>query len=596
MKIKKLEIRNFKFFDEVEALDFTDKNGNAKNILIYGENGSGKSTIYWALYTLLQSSKKDEEKIKKYFTSTDDSSLVNVYADENDSKIELVNEEEEKFIISKNNITIHDENETIENSLYTSDFINYKYLFRFFNFLHRDKIDLFNLFEYEILHFLNTGDGINLYDLWKELLILVDNKPRIRAEKTQYDNLQNILKQFNEALILITSNLNEPANGYLRDKFGYDKVKLELTTINGVYDNQEFNRPKINIELSVLKNGNYEMVLKPQSYFNEAKLTAIALSIRLAITQIKLKNSPLKLLVLDDLLLSLDMSNRDMVLDVLLNDTILREYQKIILTHDRSFFEMAKHKFNYMQRGEWKYFEMFVDSTRDFERPFINKESLGYMEKAEKYFVLNEYEVAGSFLRKEAEHFCKGFLSKKEECSFDLGQLISKSIEFVNNANLDDTLFKKLDHHRKFVLNPRSHDNYNIPTYKSEIENALDTLKELRKIRIEPFLERGKVLEFELVTTNGADTYKFEIKLDDDFRVLTIEGEDSAISKGKIIYWVMKNDIYTKGTKDETEAYDTTTLKKFYDYNYEKSDKTKSPNFWETILIKDNGEIIQNLL
>ena len=61
-RIDKLEIKNFNFFDEAEALNF-----DGKNILLYGENGSGKSTIYWALYTLLQSSKKDDAK--KYGSS-----------------------------------------------------------------------------------------------------------------------------------------------------------------------------------------------------------------------------------------------------------------------------------------------------------------------------------------------------------------------------------------------------------------------------------------------------------------------------------------------------------------------------------------------
>jgi len=325
VKINKLEIRNFKFFDEIEPLDF-----GSKNILIYGENGSGKSTIYWALYTILQSSKKNEEEIKKYFTSNNNSSLVNIYGDENDSKIELINEYDNRFTISKNNIIIDDENKTIENSLYTSDFINYKYLFRFFNFLHRDKLDLFDLFEYEILHFLNTIDGINLYELWKEILELVESKPKenTRAsknktkveaseERDKYKKITQKLKNFNDTLTSIISDLNNPAEDYLRNNFGYDQMKLQLTVVGGVYDNQEFNKPVINIELSVLKNGNDETILKPQSYFNEAKLTAIALSVRLAVTQIKLKDSPLKLLVLDDLLVSLDMSNRDKVLDIL---------------------------------------------------------------------------------------------------------------------------------------------------------------------------------------------------------------------------------------------------------------------------------------
>lgn len=45
MKIRKLEIKNYKIFDEV-MFDFTDKNGNTKDaIIIAGLNGTGKTTV-----------------------------------------------------------------------------------------------------------------------------------------------------------------------------------------------------------------------------------------------------------------------------------------------------------------------------------------------------------------------------------------------------------------------------------------------------------------------------------------------------------------------------------------------------------------------
>lgn len=62
-RIKEVHINNFKFFPESEPIKI-----DGKNILLYGENGSGKSSFYWALYTLLESSQKsDPEQIKKYF-------------------------------------------------------------------------------------------------------------------------------------------------------------------------------------------------------------------------------------------------------------------------------------------------------------------------------------------------------------------------------------------------------------------------------------------------------------------------------------------------------------------------------------------------
>ena len=605
-KIDKLTFKNFKFFADEQVFDF-----DRRNILLYGENGSGKSSLYWGLYTFLQSSIKNDDEVKKYFNKDADENLINKFideADKNDAFVSLNISDEnaivEQFKISFTTInTNKSTNTNIKRANSTSDFINYRLLSRFYDFRNSEEINIWQLFKKEILDYI-TIDGENLQNSWSSLkdgLSKRANKyPPIHSQT--YKDFQTNLALLNEKMKTFLENIVGNTNTLLSDNFK-ENISINIEYINSTYNdfvegsttrrNRLVKKPKIILKVKF----NHKELFRPHTFLNEAKLTAIALSLRFAILKTRLVSEDiLKILVLDDLLISLDMSHRLEVIDIILNDEDLQEYQKIILTHDRSFFEMAKHKFNYRQRGKWKYFEMYVDSTGNFEKPLIHKESLSYLEKAEKYFYLNEYEVAGNFLRKEAENFCKDFLSKKEECNFDLGQLINESISLVNNAGVDDTLFKELDHHRKFVLNPRSHDNYEVPTYKSEIESALNTLKELRKIRNEPFLERGKELKFELVTEDKVDTYTFEIKLEDDFRILTIEGQDSVISKGKITYWVMKNGLYTKGTKDKSETYDTTTLKKFYDSNYGKSDKSKNSNFWETISIKDTGEPIKSVL
>ncbi len=108
--------------------------------------------------------------------------------------------------------------------------------------------------------------------------------------------------------------INTPTNKYL-EAFKYQNIKIILSIENGKYTKQSLIKPKIKVVISIIENGKDDIpIFRPQSYFNEAKLTAIALSVRLAITQVKLRDSPLKLLVLDDLLVSLDMSNRDEVL------------------------------------------------------------------------------------------------------------------------------------------------------------------------------------------------------------------------------------------------------------------------------------------
>ena len=58
-KIQSITLRNFKFFYGTEDEQKQNKiELNQNNLLLYGENGSGKSSIYWALYTFLQSCKK----------------------------------------------------------------------------------------------------------------------------------------------------------------------------------------------------------------------------------------------------------------------------------------------------------------------------------------------------------------------------------------------------------------------------------------------------------------------------------------------------------------------------------------------------------
>ena len=49
-KIKHIKLKHFKFFYGEVTIDL-----ERQNALIFGENGSGKSSLYWALYTFLQS-------------------------------------------------------------------------------------------------------------------------------------------------------------------------------------------------------------------------------------------------------------------------------------------------------------------------------------------------------------------------------------------------------------------------------------------------------------------------------------------------------------------------------------------------------------
>ena len=82
--IDKLVVENFKAFYGPNTIDL-----DGKHLLIYGENGSGKSSIYWALYTLLQSTTKEEDDIAKYFDRTNEENLLNIFSIVDDAFVKI---------------------------------------------------------------------------------------------------------------------------------------------------------------------------------------------------------------------------------------------------------------------------------------------------------------------------------------------------------------------------------------------------------------------------------------------------------------------------------------------------------------------------
>ncbi len=606
-KIKQIKLKNFKFFyGEVEiALE-------CNNTLIFGENGSGKSSLYWALYTFLQSVfKSDFAKVQKYFLHNHPENLRNRFAPEaDDSYIKLIFEDEYKTITEKqiSNTTVNTKTGTlIAQAIQGSELLNYKLLSKIHDFKNPHEIDLFPIMDKDILPFIifrevlvrhdgETGNT-NAQEWWD--YIKPGMQPRGKMHEIPYKTFASAVEKFNVELKYYFDTIEASVNEYLR-KFK-QKFTVSFEFKNGSYNEfiqgstTQRNHKTIAPKIIVHANFNHvsipiekQKITRPHTFMNEAKLTAIALSIRFAMLDQKLSGAAAvdtpKFLILDDVLISLDMSNREIILDIILKE--FGEYQLIILTHDRNFFELLRHRIKRLNQANWKYIEIYECEKNGIPQPFI-KTSDTYLQKAEMYFHQKEYEIAGNFLRKEAEAFCKEFLPKKLQYTteynlHDLNGLILQSKVFAESAGLDKALFESLDSHRKFVLNPTSHDSYDVPKFNSEIGGCLNTLKELRKIKNEPFLKRGEQVEFEL--SDDTDTYKIEITLQDDFRLLKEPTKDSVISKGMVNYHVTKN-----GTKGDLQ-HKQDSLKKMYDGCYISSNKTKNADFWEEVIIKSSGQ------
>ena len=167
-RIKTITLRNFKFFYGIESEYSHNRiELNKNNLLLYGENGSGKSSIYWALYTFLQSSlKTDDDAIMKYFLNEGSQSLKNRYAVDGDESGILVDFSSENDTLTQKEISnkrINTRGDIMtRKTLSTSDFLTYKYLSKLYDFRNSEPIDLFPIFVKDLLMFIDFEEEFTL--------------------------------------------------------------------------------------------------------------------------------------------------------------------------------------------------------------------------------------------------------------------------------------------------------------------------------------------------------------------------------------------------------------------------------------------------
>lgn len=614
--INKIHITGFKAFPGDFELEL-----NGKHLLMFGENGSGKSSIYYALHCLFQSPLKRDAG-KKYFDRNNEQILKNINNYNVDSKIwiDFVGRHPFIYLLDKNgyNMTLLGGAHPLPADI-NGCFINHQFIFHFFNFRNSQKINLFPVFIKDILPFCkDERSGYHIGQMYDDITSSIVKKGRHidPAYIANIDYFNNAIKQVVENMNIFISDIynkyfknstdyelqirlrydsnndkpnNDPNEYWLKYDNVIEKVRENNSIIERKSSYKKLNAPFIGLEISEVINGTPRKTLKPQSYFNEAKLTAIALSVRFSLLNLE-KPADGRFLALDDMLISLDMSNRSKVVNFLLS--ISDKYKIYLFTHDRAFFEYFKHKSKRLSSG-WLYKEIYMDDKK--EPYWRNSET--YLGNAEHFIKQHEYEIAGNFLRKEAESFCKEFLPKKLHYSsgyslLDLNGLICNCKKFAEESGMEDTtLFDELDDHRKFVLNPASHDSYDVVKYEHEVKKCFDTLTELRKIQIRTIFFKGQKIKFTLKTPAPiSDEYEFELTIFDDFRLINQNGHAPVITKGLINYVVSKN-----GVKGDIQS-DNTTLKHFFDVNYKKSDKTQNADFMETVIDVSSGQSIKSFL
>lgn len=640
-KIKSITLRNFKFFYGDEISQKQNKlvlSGN--HLLLYGENGSGKSSIYWALYTFLQSAlKTTDEEIKKYFDPENIQNLRNRFAQNNhESAIEIefqsnAGETTKKLRRSAEGVyELNCFNDIpVKRVLEGSDFINYKFLSKIYDFRNSEDIDLFPMFERDILMFLNFEQAYTDHsgtlsnktyasDWWS----FIENAPAYfspngnvaRVGTEEYRRFKNTtIPRFVDLLKLFLTDITQEVNRLLKDEFQEEFiVDFDVESIFCDYNKSisqrakdgKIHKPRIPLRVKLnhdtLSDSNKD-ILKPHTFLNEARLTAIALAIRLAILHQRpvLRNSA-RILVLDDLLLSLDMSHRDKILDILLSPDYTETYQLMILSHDKSFYNLCKKRIQDRFNEGWIFKEVYQGETETgIPCPFIPDQK-NYLDLAQKYLKEFDYPASANYLRKESERVLKYLLPENLSAYtgdegtkvLQLDSLIANFEKYYKDLGGDITYFKKLKEYKDLLLNPLSHDNIHSPIYKRELINVFEILEKLNKLVVRNLGQSDEInsAKFHLheTDTNG-DTWIYDFTLKEKWR--GIKGLNNNWIYSNPIIKVVSRTNTTQALPREVIVFNNASLSQVYtNIRYKLGIRVKQDNTHYLDNIKPLKEII----
>ena len=644
--IDKLIFRNFKAFYGKETIDL-----NSKHLLMYGENGSGKSSIYWGLYTLLQSATKDDSSIKKYFDPTDSQNLLNYgwiddatttdpttgtvtppsLPDPNNHVEALLTDGKSLKI---NNTGIVNGKTELENFNRFSDFISHRLLINFYNYPNSKEINLWEVFYRDVFPFLLEDSGNGEKTLSQNVNNLLSGKPySLNATKKEFKITkstswkkwyESVVKTLNDDIDYWIGELNRNISIFYNTHFrGTEKlkltldypVKLEFTTSKvQVYEKDgieykrgtnlsEFNSPVISIKIEYESpDGSLTEIKKPQSHLNEAKLTSIALAVRFSLLSDNIRPQfDGQILVLDDLLVSLDMANRDKVLDIILKE-FAPKYKVYLFTHERAFFNMIKERvYAEYDLNEWVIKEIYTPNKGD-KKPII-RDAGSNLARAHFHFKEKDYPASINYLRKELEDILDVNLPvkvRKSENGEDLKTLdaqIKAGVEFLEYLGLNSLTLRRLSQYLKILLNPLSHNSNDTETYEVDINSIITALKMLK-----PFLEDVKKNTTELYPRKGllymtfkeSDTIQleFEIEIQKELYVHSNSGTKTftdCLVKSKQSRTIENEKI---GEWKKNEHYTNDNLDTFYKAVCDRKKKTPKDNYLKLFKKSDGNSLV----
>lgn len=482
-RITKLEVSNFRaFFDSYEI-----ELNKGENLLIYGENGSGKSSLFKSLNNFLSSSQNPAFNYVKHHNKNAEEGILSFAFNDYNPATNTITSPYGGIISFGSNVVTTDTEQFIKTADLTKGFLDYKGLLAVYN---HDEAQP-NLFELIILNlfkdFIPThlGGTEAIGKRFKKLF----KKITEAYNRNTYDYRDGVpeMVTFESLLRQVLNEVFFQLNAFLIKYFKLNmRVWYSLTPL--VATGWWRDIPK-ELKLEVKLNG---VVIRHQSDFlNEARLSALAICLYLAVIKRNPQPIDFKVLFLDDVFIGLDLTNRLPILDIIKNE--FSDYQVFISTYDRHLYELAKRKFETEVPGKWKSIELYVGKDQIDNQP-VDRPILvvgqSHFEKGSQYLhdrQKPDYPAAANYFRKSLEEIIQEYFPKWETIDpeitqlpdYKLGTLIYRAKRFLDKSGNSSNSLNQIITLLSSILHPLSHHEITSPVYRGElviIENLIPKL------------------------------------------------------------------------------------------------------------------------
>jgi hypothetical protein len=503
-RLTKVEIENYRGFSGRFTLDLSD----GCNLLVYGENGVGKSSLFQTLRDFLEGPDRRfyDEKLKRERPLKCDDHRHRFNSDPASVRLSFSAPPAAMGVAA--NISTYewsaskDDPRTpvmriVDNG---KGFLDYKSLLRVQLLPKGQKdINLFDIFIDPLLaHYKNpaSSPSLTFINEWKRIKLAFE--PHVRKP----GRLDEWTRDFNSGFERVVKDSVALASRLLAD---FDKelaVDVEFTPASYSWGPKKLVPPKILAKPSFrrLQSSDYH------GFLNEARLSALAIAIYFA----GLKESPaadLRLLVLDDILIGLDMANRMTVLRIA--ERLFPDWQVIVLTYHKPWFEILKARTQYGKWAHpWKGVTFRIGRASDTACPIIVADSSTLLAQAQAHLAhYGDVKAAAVYARSAWEaalswycaemHLPVTYVESRRELDTDAFLCtITRQLGMLRDAKDREwgrAILQEIKHARRFVLNPHAHYDPDLEDeISAEIADGIRAVEDfellLRCVRKEDFI------------------------------------------------------------------------------------------------------------